>query len=119
MSFAAVLRRDTAEPPAAIPRSDPAVLSPSLNSRENSDVQHCLEAVRSGFASIESRFSIQLQDIRKESLTLTNLVEKFVLKNSALENRLTSLENLLKHHFKDLFVKSPSSEFGFVNTDLN
>ncbi|KAL7723868.1 hypothetical protein ACLKA6_002191 [Drosophila palustris] len=119
MSFAAVLRRDTAEPPAAIPRSDPAVLSPSLNSRENSDVQHCLEAVRSGFASIESRFSIQLQDIRKESLTLTSLVEKFVLKNSALENRLTSLENLLKHHFKDLFVKSPSSEFGFVNTDLN
>ncbi|KAM8707460.1 hypothetical protein ACLKA7_011529 [Drosophila subpalustris] len=119
MSFAAVLRRDTAEPPAAIPRSDPAVLSPSLNSRENSDVQHCLEAVRSGFASIESRFSIQLQDIRKESLTLTSLVEKFVLKNSALENRLTSLENLLKHHFKDLFVKSPTSEFGFVNTDLN
>ncbi|KAL7724838.1 hypothetical protein ACLKA6_012824 [Drosophila palustris] len=97
MSFAAVLRRDTAEPPAAIPRSDPAVLSPSLNSRENSDVQQCLEAVRSGFASIESRFSIQLQDIRKENLTLTSLVEKFVLKNSALENRLTSLENLLKH----------------------
>ncbi|KAL7726612.1 hypothetical protein ACLKA6_010477 [Drosophila palustris] len=121
MSFAAVLRRDiaVAEPPAAIPRSDPAVLSPVPNSRETSDVHRSLDAVRSGFALIESRFATQLQDIHKENLTLMSLVEKFIVKISALENRLTSWENQLKNYFKDLFDKPPISEFGFVNTDLN
>ncbi|KAM8718299.1 hypothetical protein ACLKA7_000999 [Drosophila subpalustris] len=69
MSFAAVLRREfaVAEPPAAIPRSYPAVLSPVPNSREISNVHRCLEALRSGFTLIESRFATQLRDIHKEN----------------------------------------------------
>ncbi|KAM8711564.1 hypothetical protein ACLKA7_012132 [Drosophila subpalustris] len=115
MSFAAVLRRDTAEPPAAIPRSDPAVLSPSLNSCENSDVQHCLEAVRSGFASIESRFSIQLQDIlrfRQYGPELNSLKIGIWNADGLSHHKLELVQFLIKENIDIMLITNHPSDVG-------